>query len=106
METSIQDINILIAIKSPADITSVELVDMFIDDHACCAEAKINGAYAFFGWYDEISLGFLKYWKDSPTARQDLFESLKTVTRNAITDLEEDGAVELSAEMNEWLKTH
>ena len=62
-------------IKSRKDIKSLIITHQYEDDHLQCAETRINGVEIGFHYYDD--LGFLKYWKDSPTAFKDLLQSLK-----------------------------
>lgn len=99
-DTTANDINILINIKTADDIKSVEVLDMYEDDHAMCAEVEINGAFVFFGWYDDNGLAFLEYWKDSERARNELFEAVRHQTEVAIEALDES---EYTPEMEAWL---
>lgn len=98
--TTANDINILINIKTADDIKSVEVLDMYEDDHAMCAEVEINGAFVFFGWYGDNGLAFLEYWKDSERARKELFQALEHQTQAAIEALDEN---EYTPEMEDWL---
>jgi hypothetical protein len=102
-DTTATDINILINIKTADDIKSVEVLDMYEDDHAMCADVEINGAFVFFGWYDDNGLAFLEYWKDSERARKQLFQALEHETAEAIDQLDES---EVTAQMDAWLSVY
>lgn len=102
-DTTANDINILINIKTADDIKSVEVLDMYEDDHAMCAEVEINGAFVFFGWYADNGLAFLEYWKDSERARNELFDNVRHVTAQAIEQLDES---EVTAQMKAWVTAY
>lgn len=102
-DTTVNDINILINIKTADDIKTVEVLDMYEDDHALCAEVEINGAFVFFGWYGDNGLSFLEYWKDSKRARNELFQALEHQTEAAIEALNES---EYTPEMAAWLEAY
>ena len=97
------DIATLLAIKSVDDIMHVEIIDEYEDDHASCAEVKVNGAPIEFMWYD--NLGFIHYWNDSPKAKQELWESIQHSIDAWIVNSAID-ANEASAGMLEWQQAY
>ncbi len=102
-ETTANDVKILMAIKSADDIKSVEVLDMYEDDHALCADVKVNDAYVLFGWYDHNGLSFLEYWTESERARNELFENVQHITAQAIEQLDES---EVTAQMRAWVSAY
>jgi hypothetical protein len=102
-ETTANDVKILMAIKSADDIKSVEVLDMYEDDHALCADVEINAAFVFFGWYDYNGLSFLEYWNESERARNELFDNVRHKTAEAIEQLDES---EVTAQMDAWLSVY
>jgi len=66
----------LLEIKKPSDIKSLEIVRTFEDDHLPCCDAKINGIEIEFYYYDD-GFGFLKYYKESATAFEDLLGAIQ-----------------------------
>jgi len=70
----------LLNIKSPSDIKSFEVVDIYEDDNAQCADVIINGIPIEFLWYDEV--GFVSYWNESKKAFDALLEAIDYSVRN------------------------
>lgn len=70
----------LLNIKSPSDIKSFEVVDIYEDDNAQCADVIINGIPIEFLWYDNV--GFVSYWNESKKAFDALLEAIEYSVRN------------------------
>lgn len=108
MKRTADDIATLLSIKCADDITQVEIIDEYEDDRAICADVKVNGAPIEFMWYD--NLGFIRYWNDSPKAKQDLFESIQHsidtwIVQPAIDDAEATASmIEWQQAYNSWLE--
>lgn len=103
MKPTAKEIATLLATKKADDITSVEIISEYEDDHAMCAEVRVNGAPIEFLWYD--NLGFIHYWNDSPKAKQDLWESIQYsldvwIVQPAIAD------ATATASMLEWRQAY
>lgn len=102
------DIKTLLSIKCADDITQVEIIDEYEDDHARCADVKVNGAPIEFMWYE--NLGFIHYWNDSPKAKQDLFANIQHsidawIVQPAIDDEEATASmIEWQQAYNSWLE--
>jgi hypothetical protein len=73
-QTYQQQLQSLKNIKVRSDIRSLEILNIFEDDHCQCAEARINGIPLEFMWYD--SIGFLEYWDESDRAFKLLLECI------------------------------
>ena len=83
-----QQIEQLLQIKSIKDITSLNIIDEYTDDHQQCAEVEINGVTMEFLWYDE--LGFLYYYNESPKAATKLITSIRSNCFMAMERMEEE----------------
>jgi hypothetical protein len=70
-----EEIEVLLKIKTPEDIKSLHIISEYTDDHLLCKDVEINNVELSFMWYDDF--GFLKYYKESPTAMKDLVDSIE-----------------------------
>ena len=70
----------LLNIKSPSDIKSFEVTDIYEDDNAQCADVIINGIPIEFLWSDNV--GFVSYWNESKKAFDTLLEAIDHSVRN------------------------
>lgn len=89
-----QQIKELLQIKNVEDITSLNIIDEYEDDHQQCAEVEINGVPVEFLWFDE--LGFLYYYNESPKAATKLIESIRFCCYSAMERLEEEDFKEVA----------
>jgi hypothetical protein len=63
-------------LSKPDGVIDLTPIDSFTDDHLQCCIVDINSVRFNFMWYGEI--GFLKYYKDSESAKLDLIEGMKS----------------------------
>lgn len=76
----------LLAIRSPADIKSMRLVDEFVDDHIMSAIAIINGVTFSMWWCGARTVGALTIG-DSKQAKKTVFDSLQSKLAGDIADM-------------------
>ncbi len=67
----------LLKLTSADDITSVELVSEFSDDHIPCADAKINGIDVSLFYCGSIVIGALAFASESAKAKKQVFNALQ-----------------------------
>lgn len=68
-ELTEDEVSRLREIKTPEDITDVEVIDEWTDDHLPCIGVKINGVEIGLWWCDTTNA--FHYW-DSPKAKNDI----------------------------------
>ncbi len=66
----------LAEIKTPDDIQSVSVADVWIDDHQPCVGVRLNGVDVAFCWLRAYTVGAF-FFDDSPRAKQVIYEALR-----------------------------
>jgi len=89
MKVTINDLQKLTEITTPADIKSFEVRDVYEDDHQQCAEVTINGIDVEFMWFDNV--GFIEYWDESKKAFKDLRNAITAFVQQRAETLHDDG---------------
>ena len=72
-----KDVKKLMAIKKIEDIKSVELIEIWNDDHQPCAGLKLNGVTFGMWWVSYETIAAIEYGTDSKKARKKLLEAIK-----------------------------
>jgi len=87
IDMKIDQIKTLLSIATPSDITSFVINDIYVDDHAQCADVVINGVPIEFLWYDNV--GFVEYWNESKKAFDKLINAINTAVVMTLEDIDD-----------------
>ena len=77
----------ILHITDPKKI-SITNIKRFVDDSLTCAHVILNEVPMEFNWYE--CLGFLSYYRDSPSAFDDLMRAIRHNVIDNIKDLIND----------------
>lgn len=75
-ELTTKERKIIEEIRSPNDIKTLKVIDVWEDDHLNCVGIEINGVRVGLWWVGVEIVGACKYWKDE-RAKRDIIECLK-----------------------------
>ncbi len=86
----------LLSITSADDITSVDLLSEFSDDHIPCANVNINNIDVDLFWCGSVVIGACEFADESPAAKRKVFLSLRSEIETSINIMFDKGNTELN----------
>jgi hypothetical protein len=91
----------ILSIKKPEDITSVEIVNEYVDDDLQCIDAKINGTPVSF-WYLTNAQAGAFFYPESTKAKASIFRSLKAEISAGVSEMLDMPLEDFKQEINKY----